>query len=100
MDSLIYGLCVDDMGRCEHYHNDFDIAALKCSYCQKYFACYKCHNQLMAHKFYPCSKDDKSILCGNCRETLDFKQYESGECRYCHHKFNSRCAVHYKIYFK
>ena len=100
MDRTIHGLCTDGMGRCQHYHHDLDIAALKCNYCQKYFACYKCHDKLMAHKFYPCSKEDKSILCGNCRNTLNFKQYTSGKCPYCQHKFNPRCSVHYKVYFQ
>jgi hypothetical protein len=38
LDSLIYGLCVDNTGRYEHYHNDFDIAALNCSYYRKCFS--------------------------------------------------------------
>lgn len=42
MTQVIYGLETDDAGRCVHYHQENDIAGLKCQQCQAYFACYQC----------------------------------------------------------
>ena len=51
MTKKINGLLVDDESRCQHYHTELDIVALKCFQCQKYYACYQCHDSLEDHKF-------------------------------------------------
>ncbi|MHC3838446.1 CHY zinc finger protein, partial [Streptococcus thermophilus] len=38
MTRKIYGLLVDNESRCQHYHTDLDIVALKCFDCLKYYA--------------------------------------------------------------
>ncbi len=97
----IYGVDVDAKGRCVHYHLQVDIVALKCGQCQKYYACYQCHDALEKHPFAAVSKDDSApVLCGNCRQTLTFDQYQMGQCPFCRHAFNPRCRLHQTIYFK
>ena len=40
----VHGIDTDEAGRCTHYHQEVDVAALKCARCQKYYACYQCHD--------------------------------------------------------
>ena len=86
MTRKIYGLLVDNESRCQHYHTELDIVALKCFDCLKYYACYQCHDSLEEHSFraYPCHlKQDKVLICG---------VYQ--------HAFNLACSKHYDIYFE
>ena len=96
----IHGIGVDEAGRCQHYHQTNDIVGLKCARCQQYFACYKCHDALMAHPFVSCAKKALPVICGVCRRTMNFEEYSQGECPSCHSQFNPNCYVHYDIYFK
>ncbi len=45
-----FGIGLDSSSRCYHYHTKLDIVALKCAVCQKYYACYKCHDALEGNK--------------------------------------------------
>lgn len=54
----IHGLDLDQAGRCRHYHLAVDVAALKCSRCQKYYACYRCHDALENHHFMACEREN------------------------------------------
>ena len=98
------GLLVDHESRCVHYHSDKDIVALQCYECQKYYACYQCHNKLESHVFstYPLNlKEDRPILCGSCGKTLTYEEYtETGTCPFCNAAFNPACQNHYSIYFR
>ncbi|MFC4652392.1 CHY zinc finger protein [Lactococcus nasutitermitis] len=96
----IYGKEVDEKGRCAHYHQSNDIAGLKCESCQKYFACYQCHDELMEHLFEPCSKNDSPVICGECKNQLNFDNYARGYCPYCQTAFNPNCHLHWNLYFK
>ena len=98
------GVLVDDESRCVHYHTDKDIVALQCYECQKYYACYQCHNALETHTFtpYPLSlKEDRPILCGSCKKILTYEEYsKKSSCPYCKAAFNPACQNHYSIYFR
>lgn len=96
----IYGLDLDDSGRCRHYHSEQDIVALACAQCQQYFACYSCHDALRDHQFVPTDQGNSAILCGNCYHVMDFEAYSQNACPVCHHEFNPRCELHHAIYFK
>lgn len=97
---MIYGICMDYQGRCQHYHTDLDIALMKCGKCREYFACYQCHNQLQKHSFVPISVNDTApVCCGNCRCFLTFVEYQKGFCPHCYHAFNPKCQLHKTIYF-
>ena len=104
MTSQINGLLVDDQSRCQHYHSTLDIVALKCFECQKYYACYQCHDSLEEHSFraYPCQlKQDKVLICGVCRHEMTIEEYqEAVACPNCHSVFNPACSKHYDIYFE
>ena len=47
----IHGLTVDDESRCTHYHTPLDIIAIKFKCCNKFYPCYKCHNENENHDF-------------------------------------------------
>ncbi|MGT2846240.1 CHY zinc finger protein [Streptococcus massiliensis] len=100
----VYGVNLDKETRCQHYHTDLDIVALKCFTCQKYYACYQCHDFLNEHSFtaYPKSlTSDKVVLCGVCQSELTLAQYESAtHCPFCGRAFNPRCQLHKDIYFR
>ena len=100
----IFGQLLDKEGRCQHYHGQLDVVALKCFFCQRYYACYLCHNELEEHDFtaYPKSlTDDKVVLCGACQTELTIVDYQSvSSCLACGHSFNPGCKLHEAIYFR
>lgn len=97
----IYGIKIDQQSRCIHYHTKNDIVALMCRQCQKFYACYKCHDELNNHTFRPVYANQvHNILCGNCRSLLKYNQYKLNYCPYCQHSFNPKCIIHHSIYFK
>lgn len=74
-----FGIGLDSSSRCYHYHTKLDIVALKCSVCQKYYACYKCHDALEEHCFAATKSDETfPVLCGSCRQMLTLKEYKTG----------------------
>lgn len=97
---IIYGKGIDTEGRCSHYHQENDIVGLKCLTCQKYYACYQCHDSCETHPFEAIPRTDSApVICGSCRTTLTFAQYKTGACPYCHASFNPKCQLHESIYF-
>ncbi|MFD0845206.1 CHY zinc finger protein [Streptococcus saliviloxodontae] len=101
---MIYGLDLDRESRCRHYHSQLDIVALKCFLCQRYYACYKCHNACQNHSFapYPLSRrEDLVVICGVCHKEMTIADYkEVSACVACQSPFNPRCHLHEAIYFK
>lgn len=98
----VYGIGLDAEGRCEHYHTELDVVALRCGKCRKYYACYKCHDQLEDHAFVPADAGqdaDTPVLCCSCNSKLTYIQYQQGKCAFCGHDFNPKCALHHDIYF-
>ncbi len=66
----IYGATIDNETRCTHYHTPLDIIAIKFKCCDKYYPCYKCHNEDVSHAIKRWSADEfdtKAILCGVCK---------------------------------
>ncbi|EKS21047.1 hypothetical protein HMPREF9318_01001 [Streptococcus urinalis FB127-CNA-2] len=67
----LFGKTIDKEGRCIHYHTVNDIVALKCSYCERYYACFHCHDECENHKFKPTTLEEAiPVLCGKCRNYL------------------------------
>lgn len=100
----IYGSVIDDETRCIHYHTEKDIIAIKFACCDRYYPCYKCHEEHAHHPIQRWSKeqfDTLAILCGACHTELTIRQYlNSTHCPHCHALFNDRCEAHYPIYFE
>ena len=97
----IHGLGLDEQGRCVHYHQNCDVVALKCARCQKYYACFSCHDAMEDHAFAATGAEEEyPVLCGNCQQLLTRSQYDQGSCLYCGIAFNPRCKLHKRIYFK
>ncbi|WP_085990853.1 CHY zinc finger protein [Oceanobacillus senegalensis] len=90
-------------GRCKHYHGENDIVLIKFKCCNKYFPCYKCHDENREHLTQKWKKEEfhkKAILCGACHRELTIDEYlYKKECKYCHSNFNPNCSRHYNIYF-
>ncbi|MCO6506694.1 MAG: hypothetical protein J6571_05075 [Snodgrassella sp.] len=98
---MILGIETDVCGRCTHYHNENDIAALQCNQCKQYYACFKCHDQMCDHRFVPMNTENsKPVMCGKCKNFLTYEQYQQYKCPFCLASFNPRCALHKNIYFK
>ncbi len=100
----VYGLLVDDQTRCEHYHSEVDIIAIKFKCCDKFYPCYQCHNACENHpieRWQPNEFDQQAILCGHCQRTLSIQKYmQVTHCPYCQAQFNAGCKKHYGIYFE
>ena len=97
------GLLVDEETRCEHYHSELDIIAIKFKCCETFYPCYLCHNVCEDHEPKRWSSkelDEKAILCGYCRNVLSIREYlNTDSCPNCNKQFNPRCSNHYHLYF-
>ncbi|EPY54030.1 hypothetical protein SPOG_02747 [Schizosaccharomyces cryophilus OY26] len=100
--STIYGLLVDDWSRCQHYHSELDIVALRCFACKRFYACFTCHNILESHRFEPWKETPNlfPVLCGACKHNLTRDQYQqTSNCPNCERPFNPNCRKHKSYYF-
>ncbi|MDX8046461.1 CHY zinc finger protein [Gracilibacillus sp. S3-1-1] len=100
----IYGFPVDEAGRCVHYHGETDIVSIKFKCCNRYYPCYKCHDESTEHErqLWPREEfNEKAILCGVCRHELTINEYlQHRNCPKCEAAFNPKCANHYDRYFE
>ncbi len=103
MCKAINGNLIDGKGRCVHYGTEKDIVAIKFKCCNKYYACYQCHNEIENHlvKLWELEEfEEKAIACGSCFETISINKYkESSNCPFCKSAFNVNCKKHYHLYF-
>lgn len=102
--TIVHGLLVDTETRCTHYHSDLDIVAIKFKCCNRYYACFRCHEELEGHGAAVWSEEEfgeRAILCGACKSELSIRGYlASGfACPCCQSPFNPGCAKHYDLYF-
>ncbi|CAI2616064.1 hypothetical protein [Apilactobacillus apinorum] len=98
---MIYGIQVDNSGRCVHYRKHNDVAAMQCDQCHQYYACYQCHNLITDHRFMPISVHKTlPVMCGKCEHQLTYQEYRQSTCPYCFAQFNPRCMLHRDLYFK
>ncbi len=99
----VYGSVVDSETRCTHYYSEKDIIAIKFKCCNRYYPCYKCHEEHADHNIerWPRQQfDDFAILCGSCHTELTIHQYmDTANCPHCQASFNEGCSAHYPIYF-
>ena len=91
--------------RCQHYHSERDIIAIKFKCCQKFYACILCHNSCEDHEpitWKLTEFDEEAIFCGNCNSLLSIQRYLdcNSVCPVCCADFNSRCSNHYHYYFE
>lgn len=100
----VYGLTIDEHTRCEHYHSQVDIIAIKFKCCDKYYPCFQCHKACETHeidRWKHMDFEEKAILCGNCYTELSIAEYmRIDECPNCHSVFNAGCRKHYHLYFE
>ncbi len=101
----VYGVGLDQHGRCQHYHTERDIVAIKFACCNKYWACYQCHQALADHPAQPWPKErchENAILCGVCgtEHAVDVYLASQFKCPACLKPFNPGCARHYHLYFE
>lgn len=101
---LVYGLQLDPETRCQHYHSEFDIIAIRFNCCDQFYACYDCHQQLADHsatRWPPEHFAEKAILCGNCNNILTIHEYLcKNHCPNCEAQFNPKCKNHWHFYFQ
>lgn len=102
---VVHGRLVDEQTRCIHYRSPLDIVAIKFKCCDRYYACYFCHQDLESHPPARWTREEfdrPAILCGACRAELRIEQYLSCgfACPSCGAPFNPGCANHYHLYFE
>jgi len=101
----VYGKTVDNQTRCQHWHSDLDVIAIKFKCCEKYYPCFSCHQEEADHEPEVWSKaeyDTKAILCGVCGSELTITEYQASgnTCPNCTAAFNPGCSKHYHLYFE
>lgn len=101
----VFGKIIDENTRCEHYHSELDIIAIKFKCCDKYYPCYQCHEETAGHAAQTWSKTEwemKAIFCGNCKTELTINEYmrSGNKCPNCKSLFNPNCSRHYHLYFQ
>lgn len=101
----VYGVNVDEQTRCQHWHSEVDIIALKFGCCERYYPCYDCHLETADHppKPWPKSRfDEPAVLCGACGHELTVNEYKScdSKCPSCQASFNPGCQLHAHLYFE
>ncbi|WP_111317906.1 CHY zinc finger protein [Algoriphagus chordae] len=101
----IYGKTVDNQTRCQHWHSDLDVIAIKFKCCEKYYPCFSCHEEEADHQpeVWPKAEfDTKAILCGVCGSELTITEYQASgnTCPKCTVAFNPGCSKHYHLYFE
>ncbi|WP_082385509.1 CHY zinc finger protein [Streptococcus phocae] len=98
--SECFGIACDQNYRCQHYHSELDIVGLKCAACQRYYACFSCHDLLADHTFHPTNQQEPyPVICGGCHRYLSRCDYKLGACPFCRSAFNPACHKHSDIYF-
>eukprot|EP00796_Vickermania_ingenoplastis_P007881 gene7881-5507_t len=103
---VVRGRVVDGETRCEHYHSELDIIAIKFRCCKIFYPCFQCHEEETEGKHEPQQwaveeRDHRAILCGHCRTTHTIATYMGTDiCPACSAAWNPRCAHHYHLYFK
>jgi uncharacterized CHY-type Zn-finger protein len=100
----VHGVGLDAHTRCEHYHGETDVVAIKMACCGSYYACIRCHEALAGHAALPWAADENSataVLCGACGTELSIDAYVSAQssCPACQAQFNPRCELHWPLYF-
>jgi len=102
MTRKIYGVETDKEGRCIHYHSPQDVIANKCARCLKFYACYRCHDELEDHTFEPVDfEEENTVMCGSCGRLYSYKEYSClTKCKKCSHEFNPGCSLHKNVYAK
>jgi uncharacterized CHY-type Zn-finger protein len=100
----VAGKIIDSFTRCEHYHSELDIIAIKFPCCNTYYPCFDCHRETAGHDAVQWKKnefDAKAVLCGNCKQELTVNEYvqSDNQCPFCKASFNPGCANHYELYF-
>lgn len=101
----VHGLSVTSQTQCSHWHSPLDIIAIKHACCNKFYACISCHDALEEHRpevWGREKRDEKAVLCGNCKGLLSVKEYLecNSRCTRCGAGFNPGCKNHWALYFE
>ncbi|WP_254524037.1 CHY zinc finger protein [Natrinema caseinilyticum] len=101
----VRGVDVGPHTRCAHYHTSHDVVAFKFACCERYYSCFRCHEEVTDHESEPWHRnrfDEPSVLCGVCDTTLTVPDYLEADyrCPACGAAFNPGCASHAEVYFE
>ncbi len=100
----VFGVDVDGLTHCAHWHDENDIIAIRFHCCERWYACYECHTECADHPatVWPAALwNTHAILCGACGRQLSISEYMNGgfRCPTCDAGFNPGCRSHYHLYF-
>lgn len=105
----VHGQLVDSQTRCAHWHSQLDVVALKFKCCDRYYACFSCHEEDQRSREHEVRRYHvkwdplvKVVLCGVCKLEMTFEQYLGAgglRCPSCGVQFNPGCKLHHSLYF-
>jgi uncharacterized CHY-type Zn-finger protein len=100
----VWGVGVDGMTRCAHYHGPVDVIALRFKCCGRFYPCRECHDEVAGHTaelWQEPEREVHAVLCGACGTTLSIADYLAcaHRCPRCGAAFNPGCALHRHLYF-
>ena len=99
----VRGLLVDEQTRCEHYHGELDVVALRFHCCGEWFPCHLCHQATADHPARPwpmTARETEAVVCGVCGSRLRIEDYLLVDaCPDCDARFNPGCRLHRSLYF-
>ncbi|MCY0877217.1 MAG: CHY zinc finger protein [Firmicutes bacterium] len=101
----VRGQAIDEQTRCQHYHSERDIIALRFACCDTYYPCHLCHDETADHPavVWPQARaHEPAILCGACGWTMTLADYlaHDSTCPRCTSPFNPGCKSHLHLYFE
>ncbi|MFC7072481.1 CHY zinc finger protein [Halovenus rubra] len=104
-DVSLRGVGVDTETRCDHWHNEVDVVALRFACCETYYPCFECHAETADHdpKQWPRNRfDEAAVLCGVCQTEITAEAYLDCDdtCPDCGVSFNPGCREHRNLYFE
>lgn len=101
----VRGVGIDPETRCEHYDGVNDVVAIRFPCCERYYACWECHESISDHEAEVWGRDSNdrlAILCGACGCQLPIARYltDPTTCPKCEANFNPGCIDHHHRYFE
>ncbi|WP_049989895.1 CHY zinc finger protein [Natrinema salifodinae] len=101
----VVGVDVDSDTRCAHYRTERDVVAFRFACCERYYPCFRCHEERADHEAIPWPRerfDEPSVLCGVCGDEHTVPEYLAADyrCPACDAAFNPGCANHAELYFE
>jgi uncharacterized CHY-type Zn-finger protein len=102
----VHGLGLHPHTQCLHFHQPWDVVAIRFFCCNAFYSCRLCHDALADHpaELWPAeaARREPVLLCGLCGRTMNLEEYlaAASRCPGCAAPFNPGCLGHLHLYFQ